>query len=248
MLRVIQKYVAKIILGILDSLIGLFTENKATIPATEVPYLNTLSAHNEIILEEYMALIQSKNQFNIKDFYKVESEINYDNKWKAEPLVLFGHLFKENAELCPKTFEIISQIPGCKAAMFSVLEAGKYIPPHKGIYKGIYRCLYVLQLEKNADCWIRIENDKIFFEQGKMVIFDETVEHEVMNASSSNRVALYLDIYRKLPFPLNVYNNILYYVIKRSPFFQTIINEYKHLHNNKNVTVVPFKNKKEELA
>jgi beta-hydroxylase len=69
----------------------------------------------------------------------------------------------------------VSEIPGCCAAMFSVLEPGKYIPPHKGIYKGIYRCLFTIQLEEKSDCWIRVNQTKIRFKEGSFIVFDETV-------------------------------------------------------------------------
>jgi aspartyl/asparaginyl beta-hydroxylase (cupin superfamily) len=177
----------------------------------------------------------------VKNFYKVERDMNEDDKWKAEPIMLFSYLFKENAERCADTFDVISKIPGCCAAMFSVLEPGKYIPPHKGIYKGIYRCLFVLQLDKDADCWIRVNDSKIFFKEGELVMFDETAEHEVMNASNSSRVALYLDVYRKLPFPLNIFNKMLFFIIRKSPFVQNILKEYMQLDNVNIETFVPAK-------
>jgi ornithine lipid ester-linked acyl 2-hydroxylase len=129
----------------------------------------------------------------------------------------------------PLTFNIIREITGCCAVMFYVLELGKYIPPHKGIYKGIYRCLFTLQLDENADCWISVNGVKTYFNKDELIVFDETTEHEVMNALASSRVALYLNIYGDLPFPLNWYNELIYTIIRKSPFVQNINREYRKL-------------------
>ena len=231
MINVIQKFTAKFILGFFDFLVGKFTANKPILSQEDIPFYHLLIDNQNVFLTEYLKLTQKKKLNDIKDFYKVETNINEDDKWKAEPLMLFNYLFKENIENCPETYKILSKIPGCSAAMFSVLEPGKYIPAHKGIYKGIYRCLFTLQLEKDADCWIRVADVKTFFKEAELIIFDETAEHEVMNASAKPRVALYLDIYRKLPFPLNYYNKFIFFLIRKSPFVQNILSEYKKLEN-----------------
>ena len=244
MINIIQEFSAKILLGSFDFLVSKFTDNKPILKKSEIPFYDILIANKNVFLNEYLNILKIKKINDVKDFYKVKKDINEDNKWKAEPIVLYNFAFKENTEMCPQTFNIIKEIPGCCAAMFSVLEPGKYIPPHVGIYKGIYRCLFTLQLEENADCWIRVNDVKTFFKEGELIVFDETAEHEVHNASTSNRVVLYLDLYRKLPFPLNLYNNIIYFIIRKSPFVQNVINEYKKLENS---TIEDFKSAKPVL-
>lgn len=237
MIDVIQKYSAKLILGLFDFLVHRYTGDSPIVKEKDIPFLNTLQQNRESMLNEYLSIVRHKELNNIKDFYKVKKNINEDEKWKAEPLILYNYIFLENLEKCPKTYEVLKAIPGCSAAMFSVLEPGKYIPPHKGIYKGIYRCLFILQIDEGADCWIRVNEVKTHFQTGTIIVFDETAEHEVMNASSSKRVALYLDILRKFPFPLDVINKFLYYLIRRSPFVTNILKEYKKLEE---VTVAPY--------
>lgn len=244
MINVIQKFLAKIILGSFDYLVSKFTNNKALLLESDIPFYDIFKDNRLVFLNEYLNVIKSKKINDIKNFYQVKRDLNQDDKWKAEPIILFNYLFKENAEKCPQTFALISKIPGCCAAMFSVLEPGKYIPQHKGIYKGVYRCLFTLKVDENADCWIRINETKIDFKEGELIIFDETAKHEVVNASTGNRVALYLDLYRNLPFPLNVYNKIIYFIIRRSPFVQNIISEYSKLEN---CTVLNFKSSKPVL-
>lgn len=232
MIDIIQDLAAKVLLGSFDFLVSKFTANKPILSKEDIPFFDILINNSNVFLEDYINVKNIKNINAIQDFYKIKKEFNEDKNWKGEPLVLYNYVFNENAERCNNTMKIARKIPGCCAVMFSVLESGKYIPSHRGIYKGIYRCLYTLQLqETNADCWIRVEDVKTYFKEGEFIIFDETAEHELLNASSQPRVALYLDLYRKLPFPLNLYNRFIYFIIRRSPFVQNILKEFNKLEN-----------------
>lgn len=195
----------------------------------DFPLVKMLPANREKILEEYLTTVRTHTPKNVKDFYKVDTDINYDDNWKAAPLILFGYKFNTNALLYPETFRVLDTIPGCAGAMFSVLGPWKHIPPHRGIYKGVYRCLFTLQVAEGADCWIKVNNEKIYFETGKSILFDETAVHEVMNNSNSPRIVLYLDIYRKLPLPLNFLNDMVFGLLRRSPFVKNILHEYAKL-------------------
>lgn len=49
------------------------------------------------------------------------------------------------------------------------------------------------------------------------MIFDDSHPHEVWNESDSQRVVLFVDVERPLPFPLSVVNRSIIWVIARSP-------------------------------
>ena len=227
MLNTIFKHIGLAVLRTFDFLVATFTANKEVLDENDFPFNQMLRDNYPVFLKEYNLMLSQNQLSDGKDFYKIETDLHQEDNWKAAPIVLFGYVLKESANTCPETFKIVSQLPGCQAAMFLSLGAGKHVPPHSGIYKGIYRCLLTLQVQENADCWIRVNKQKIYFKTGETVVFDETVEHEVMNASSAPRVVLYLDFYRRLPFPLNVLNYIVFNLLRKSPFVATILNEYK---------------------
>ncbi len=233
MLIALKKMVIKncgiAVLRSFDALLSAFAPNKAVIDPDVLPELKNLIDHQQEIIEEYRHLIQSQSIQNIKDFYTLDNDVIADDNWKAFPLVLFGFKFVSNAQKCPLTFRLISEIPGCSAAMFSVLGPNKTIPPHSGIYKGIMRCLFTLKAPSTGKCWIKIEEEVIDFIDGKLILFDETAIHEVHNQSNENRIVLYLDIDRKLPFFLNWLNKLLYRLLQNSGFVQAIINNYSRL-------------------
>ena len=228
---------AKALLRIFDFLVGTFTADKPVLNEDEFPFGEFLRQNRQIFLEEYNRFIEARRLHNVKDIYKVDAELNQDENWKAAPLVVYGYLFEKNSLRCPETIKILKQLPGCCAVMFLVAGPGKHVPLHKGFHKGIYRCLLTLKVAPNADCWISIDGRKIYFKEGESIVFDETVEHEVLNASTEPRVVLFLDIYRKLPFPLNLMNDGLFYLIKNSPFVKNILKDYQELEDE---SFVPF--------
>jgi beta-hydroxylase len=217
------------VLRTFDFLVQTFALNKEVLPEQQFPFAKILANNRLAFLQEYERLRSESEIHSVKDFYKVDTDLQYDNNWKAVPIILFNYAFKESVRRCPETFRVISQRPGCCGAMFSVLAPGKHIPPHRGIYKGVWRCLLTLKVEPGADCWIRVNEQKLYFKEGNSIVFDETAEHEVMNASSSPRIVLYLDFYRKLPFPLNYLNNIVFGLLRKSPFVKTICDEYARI-------------------
>jgi len=227
--KTLVKITGNILLRTFDRLTDKVTGKKITNGLSAQDLDNILLPHKDILLQEYVSASRRIKINNVKDFYKVETDIGQDNNWKGLPLLLFNYPFENNMQLCPETTRVIRQIPGCTSAMFSVLGPGKHITPHKGIYKGIYRCLFGLQVPAAGKCWIRINEDIVQFENGRSIVFDETDEHEVKNESGEYRIALYLDIYRNLPFPMNLFNKLLFELIRRSYFITNILKEYERL-------------------
>jgi hypothetical protein len=65
--------------------------------------------------------------------------VTRDRPWKTFFLLGYGLPFRQNIALCPETWRILRSIPGLKTAMFSILEPGKHIPPHRDPYNGVLR-------------------------------------------------------------------------------------------------------------
>lgn len=220
-----------LLLWAFDTSVFLFCSRKSIFDVSEWSGKSHLEKNIKYIRDEYFNLNSSSKLSNVKDFYKVEREIGQDDNWKGFPLVIYNHTFINNIEECPLTYKIITQIPDCTSAMFSVLGPGKHILPHRGLYKGVIRCLFTIYEPRNGKSWIRIEEEVHNFKYGGMILFDETFEHEVCNESSDYRVVLYLDIYRKLPFPINILNRYIFNLLKNSPFILNILEEYSKTNN-----------------
>lgn len=65
--------------------------------------------------------------------------ISRDSGWKTFFLCGYGFRSDANIEQCPETWRICRKIPGLITVMFSILEPGKHLPPHRGPYNGVLR-------------------------------------------------------------------------------------------------------------
>lgn len=136
-----------------------------------------------------------------------------DNKWKVCVLKWYDKPIQSNIMKFPKTIEVINKCDDIQAAMISILEPGKYIPPHKGPFTACLRYHFGLKIPNDKDnCYIKVNNEKFNWEEGDALIFDDTYIHEVYNNTSEPRIILFIDIRR--PLHKNLYNlttNILKY-------------------------------------
>lgn len=101
--------------------------------------------------------------------------------------------FEENQARCPKTFELIKQLPVAGEAMFASLNPQGYIRPHCSYFNGKLTCH--LGLVVPPDCALRVADETRTWQEGKCLLFDDTYEHEVWNKSNHVRVILLLDIW-----------------------------------------------------
>ena len=94
--------------------------------------------------------------------------------------------------------------------MFSILEPGKHLPPHRGPYNGVLRLhLGLIVPEPREQLGIRVENDIYRWQEGEAVVFDDAYEHEAWNRTPHTRVVLFVDFRKPLRFPANFLNWLL---------------------------------------
>ena len=148
-------------------------------------------------------------------------------RWKAF-MLKSGCFVESNCAMAPKTTAVLRRTPSVYNAFFSILEPRQYVTPHWGYYKGFVRYhLGVVIPGDNADqrCWLRVNEDpgdntrkdkqliergtKYYWRNGRGVVFDDTNLHDAMNDSDEIRVVLWLDVARKLPRGLALYNRAL---------------------------------------
>jgi aspartyl/asparaginyl beta-hydroxylase (cupin superfamily) len=100
---------------------------------------------------------------------------------------------------CPHTWEAVQAAPGVTMAnsptiMFSLLRPGARIAPHVGMFNT--RLVCHLPLVVPPACGFRVGNEVREWEEGRLIIFDDTIEHEAWNDSDRDRVVLIFDIWR----------------------------------------------------
>jgi aspartyl/asparaginyl beta-hydroxylase (cupin superfamily) len=120
--------------------------------------------------------------------------------WSALFLCENGKRFEEAITRCPKTWEAVQAAPqqwierSSPTVMFSLLRPGTRIPAHTGVYNIRLTCH--LPLIVPPACGFRVGNEVREWTEGKLLVFDDTIEHEAWNESDEDRVVLIFDICR----------------------------------------------------
>ncbi|CAN5358356.1 hypothetical protein BH09PSE3_BH09PSE3_25090 [soil metagenome] len=123
-----------------------------------------------------------------------------DPHWSAFHLIRNGQPVVGNAERCPSTMAALRNPPipviegRSPMALFSILRAHTHIPPHTGMLNT--RLIAHLPLVVPENCRLRVGNSVRDVVEGKMMIFDDSIEHEAFNDSDQIRVVLLFEIWR----------------------------------------------------
>ena len=172
----------------------------------EFDWVPALEAATPVIREELVALVDEGVDFRPyvenhpdrphRDFHG----LNESRDWTALYLWRDGKVVEANAGRCPKTMAALEQVPLSRigsrtpAVLFSRLEPGAHIPPHSGMLN--CRLICHLPLIVPQGCWLRVGNETREWEEGKLLIFDDSIEHEAKNPTGELRIILLFDIWR----------------------------------------------------
>lgn len=145
-------------------------------------------------------------------------------QWKSYWLVAYGRGMPGNCRRCPETMRLIGTIPAVKTAFFSILAPGMHIPEHRGPYAGVLRYhLGLIVPRRQEACRIRVGTEVAHWQEGRSLVFDDSYPHEVWNDTDEERVVLFVDFARPLPFPASTLNEGAIRLASRSAFVQDIV-------------------------
>jgi beta-hydroxylase len=187
---------------------------------SDFPWVGEVEANWKKVRAELDALLPyAADMPNFQDISKEQKALSQDDGWKTFFFYAYGIKAKANCRRCPETAKLLKTIPGMKTAFFSVFAPGKELPPHRGPYKGVLRLHLALLVPEPADqCGIRVGSQTRHWEEGRVMIFDDTFEHEAWNRTDGVRVVLFVDMMRPMRFPANVLNQMATWLIALSPF------------------------------
>jgi aspartyl/asparaginyl beta-hydroxylase (cupin superfamily) len=123
-----------------------------------------------------------------------------DPRWSAFHLWRDGAPVPAQSERCPAAMAALAQTPMPRIAgrspmaLFSILRPGTHITPHHGMLNT--RLICHLPLIVPPGCRLRVGNEVREVEAGKLMIFDDSMEHEAWNDGPSVRVILLFEIWR----------------------------------------------------
>jgi aspartyl/asparaginyl beta-hydroxylase (cupin superfamily) len=123
-----------------------------------------------------------------------------DPSWGAYYFWQGGAPVGDHAARCPEIMAALALAPmpiipaRSPIALWSLLKPGTHIAPHHGMLNT--RLICHLPLIAPPDCALRVGHETRVWEEGKMLIFDDSIEHEAWNRGLTTRVVLLFEIWR----------------------------------------------------
>ena len=207
-------------------------------PAFERDYLNDypqfkiLEDNYPVIREECARLLALKEKMTDMEMLGGDYTAGgiHTVQWKTF-LFKSGKFIEDNCRLAPRTAELLRRIPNLYTAFFSILDPHQHIAPHFGYYKGFLRyhlgviiphdnaagCCYLRVNANPADnarreCSLINKGETYYWKNGEGVMFDDTFLHDAHNDSDEVRVVLWLDVARRLPWHLHLFNKLVLFI------------------------------------
>lgn len=115
----------------------------------------------------------------------------YDGKWHVFSFYIMGRRIERNCRFCPETTRLIERVPGLMTAGFSILGPRTRLPLHRGEGPHVLRGHLGVVVPPN--CAIRLSGELRTWQEGKTLVFDDTLPHEAWNASDQEKVVLLID-------------------------------------------------------
>lgn len=153
-------------------------------PNDQFPFTKILEQNAQAIRKELLSLEEGR-------FLDWPEKHLYGQGWTVFGFYSFGIKLDKNCKRCPETTRVLEQIPGLVTAGFSHLKPNTHITPHTGAPEGVLRCHLGLVVPENSA--IRVGTETRAWQEGKCMVFDDTVEHEAWNKGDKSRVVLLLD-------------------------------------------------------
>lgn len=137
----------------------------------------------------------------VPDTARVEDYVSGDGPapaWEAFFFYRRGERFDANHRRCPHTSAALESIELCRIddqapeILFSVLKPGSHINAHHGVTN--VRLVMHLPLVVPPDCALNlVDRGTHAWQEGRLVMFDDTFLHEAWNRSDKTRIVLLMD-------------------------------------------------------
>ncbi|HME40156.1 MAG TPA: aspartyl/asparaginyl beta-hydroxylase domain-containing protein [Steroidobacteraceae bacterium] len=119
--------------------------------------------------------------------------------WNGYYFYRHGERREENCERCPKTVAALESLPLSRVrehgpeVLYSVFTPGTHLLPHRGVTNT--RLVAHLPLMIPEECALNVGGELHQWQEGRLVVFDDTYEHEAWNRSKKTRVVMIFDIW-----------------------------------------------------
>ena len=168
------------------------------------PWIADFEAQTPAIGAELAALLpSSRGRERVFTTEELEQQnlrgLDVPPSWNGYYFYRHGIRREDNCAACPATARAIDTLPLCHVhehgpeVLYSVFTPGTHLLPHKGVTNT--RLVGHLPLIIPPDCALNVGGEVHVWQPGKVVVFDDTYEHEAWNRSQQTRVVMIFDIW-----------------------------------------------------
>jgi len=174
------------------------------LPRTLFSWIEALEAQTPAIREELQQLLpHAHGRERVFGSDELEA-VNLQGRdatpsWNGYYFDRHGVPRRDNRLACPVTSAALDAVPLCRIrehapeTLFSVFTAGTHLLPHRGVTNA--RLVAHLPLLVPPDCALNVGGEEHPWHEGRIVVFDDTYEHEAWNRSGQIRVVLIFDLW-----------------------------------------------------
>ncbi len=134
---------------------------------------------------------------------------NDGRDWRMFILKAYGVKNARHMDACPTLASIVADSPDVLSASLSYMAPGKYVPAHRGPFRGVIRFYLGLSVPRLPDgrvaALLKIDGEEYRIGDGQWLLWDDTYFHEVWNTGDALRCVLLLDVWRRtMPFDMRL--------------------------------------------
>ncbi|XP_069771796.1 aspartyl/asparaginyl beta-hydroxylase [Narcine bancroftii] len=157
--------------------------------------VKTLERNWKLIRDEGMNVMDKEKGF----FLPEDENLREKGDWGQFTIWQQGRRIENSCKHVPKTCSLLEKFPestGCKRGQikYSIMQPGTHVWPHTGPTNCRLRMHLGLVIPKQG-CRIRCTNDTREWKEGKVIIFDDSFEHEVWQEAVSYRLIFIVDVW-----------------------------------------------------
>ncbi|XP_066576333.1 aspartyl/asparaginyl beta-hydroxylase isoform X2 [Amia ocellicauda] len=157
--------------------------------------VKTLERNWKMIRDEALTIMDSESGL----FAAEDENLRERGEWGQFTLWQQGKKTEKSCLKVPKTCALLDRFPeatGCRRGQikYSVMQPGTHVWPHTGPTNCRLRMHLGLVVPREG-CKIRCANDTRFWEEGKVLVFDDSFEHEVWQDADSYRLIFIVDVW-----------------------------------------------------
>jgi aspartate beta-hydroxylase len=168
------------------------------------PWVDALEAETSCIRRELLSLLpEPAGREPVFGSAALEADhlrgLDRAPTWNGYYFYRHGERRADNCDRCPRTAAALDTLPLCKIrrhgpeVLFSVFTPGTHLLPHRGVTN--IRVVAHLPLIVPEHCQLVVGGEPHCWQEGKVVVFDDTYEHEAWNRSGETRVVLIVDVW-----------------------------------------------------